>query len=379
MMRGPANALQPNWVHLPVGYHGRASSVVVSGVDVRRPCGQLPGPSADGAPPTYGPSKQLDFELELGAFVGAGSALGEPVAMADADAHLFGVVLLNDWSARDVQRWEYVPLGPFGAKNFATSVSPWVVSFDALEPFRCASSAGTQEPTPLPYLRDPAYGSYDVRLEVSLRPAGAAAAAVICRTNFACMYWNFKQQLVHHTVTGCNLEPGDLLGSGTISGPVRGVEAALAARRAAAAARAPHAPRRCCAPRAPLPLRARADARLVRLHARARLEGYQAAAHARRLHARLPARRRRSHHARLVRARRRARRARLLLRHRAARQALRRAQDGVRARAATTAEKRRGFFESSAPCHLTRSHPGAFRERVRRKRSAARRARALTC
>ena len=136
MMRGPANALQPNWVHLPVGYHGRASSVVVSGVDVRRPCGQLPGPSADGAPPTYGPSKQLDFELELGAFVGAGSALGEPVAMADADAHLFGVVLLNDWSARDVQRWEYVPLGPFGAKNFATSVSPWVVSFDALEPSR---------------------------------------------------------------------------------------------------------------------------------------------------------------------------------------------------------------------------------------------------
>ena len=138
--------------------------------------------------------------------------------MAAAEAHLFGVVLLNDWSARDIQKWEYVPLGPFGAKNFATTVSPWVVTFDALEPFRCAASAGVQVPTPLPYLRDPAYGSYDVHLEVTLRPAGAAAAATICRTNFACMYWNFKQQLVHHTVTGCNLETGDLLGSGTISG-----------------------------------------------------------------------------------------------------------------------------------------------------------------
>jgi fumarylacetoacetase len=169
----------------------------------------------------YGATRQLDFELELGAFVGPGSALGEPIRMRDAEGHIFGLVLLNDWSARDIQKWEYVPLGPFGAKNFCTSISPWVVTLDALEPFRCATSAGEQrEPLPLPYLRDPEYGSYDIKLEVALRPAaaGAAQATTICRTKFSCLFWNIKQQLVHHTVTGCNMAPGDLLGSGTISG-----------------------------------------------------------------------------------------------------------------------------------------------------------------
>ena len=239
MIRGPENALQPNWKWLPVGYHGRASSVVVSGTDIVRPCGQTqadPKDAAAGA--VFGPSKRMDFELEVATWVGPGSALGRPIPIAHAEDHVFGLCLMNDWSARDIQVWEYVPLGPFGAKNFATTVSPWIVTLEALEPFRCATST-PQDPAPLPYLTDPKHGSYDIALEVALQGAAMAEPAVIARSNFKHMYWNLRQQLVHHTITGCNMRPGDLLGSGTISGPVRGP---------AACARAPAPP-----PSPPLP------------------------------------------------------------------------------------------------------------------------------
>ena len=222
MFRGKDNALQPNWLHLPVGYHGRSSSVVVSGTPITRPKGQLQKNRAnpkEGS--TFGPCKLLDFELEMGTFVGPGNALGESINIAEADEHVFGFVLLNDWSARDIQKWEYVPLGPFTAKNVMTSISPWVVTTAALAPFHCSTSAGQQtDPVPHPYLRDPNYGSYDIQLAVSLRPAGSAPDSkpvTITRSNFRNMYWNHRQQLVHHTVSGCNMCPGDLLGSGTIS------------------------------------------------------------------------------------------------------------------------------------------------------------------
>jgi fumarylacetoacetase len=215
MMRGPDNALQPNWLHLPVAYHGRASSVVVSGTDVRRPKGQT---KADDAPaPTFGPSRSLDFELEMGFFVGPGNPLGQPIPIEQAPEHIFGLVLVNDWSARDIQRWEYVPLGPFLAKNFATTISPWVVTLDALEPFRTAGPK--QDPAPLPYLRSPGDRALDVHLEVLLQTAAMARPHVISRSNARYLYWNVCQQLAHHTVTGCNLRTGDLLASGTISGP----------------------------------------------------------------------------------------------------------------------------------------------------------------
>lgn len=225
MFRGADNALQPNWLHLPVGYHGRASSVVVSGTDVVRPCGQL---QADREDPkkgsTHGPCQLLDFELEVACFVGGpANPLGVPITMAQAEDRIFGLVLMNDWSARDIQAWEYVPLGPFTSKNLCTSISPWVVSLEALEPFRCSSSAGPiqADPAPLPYLHDPDYAasSYDVTLEVSLQGSGDAQPSVVSRSNLRHLYWNFKQQLVHHAVSGCNMRPGDLLGSGTISGP----------------------------------------------------------------------------------------------------------------------------------------------------------------
>ena len=220
MIRGPANALQPNWTWLPVGYHGRSSSVVVSGTDIVRPCGQTQADAADASKgAVFGPSKRMDFELEVAAWVGPGNELGRPIPIAQAEDHVFGLSLMNDWSARDIQVWEYVPLGPFGAKNFATTVSPWIVTLEALEPFRCATST-PQEPPPLPYLQDPKHGSFDIHLEVALRCEGMAEH-VITRSNFKHMYWNLRQQLVHHTVTGCNMRPGDLLGSGTISGPVR--------------------------------------------------------------------------------------------------------------------------------------------------------------
>lgn len=215
MFRGPENALMPNWLHLPVGYHGRASSVVVSGTPVRRPRGQmLP---AGATQPVFGPCRLLDFELEMGFFVaGPGNALGEPIAVTAADDHIFGLVLVNDWSARDIQAWEYQPLGPFNAKNFATSISPWVVPYEALQPFRLPPPI--QDPEPLPYLRGAGLGGYDIRLEVTLQPAGGRPQT-ICRSNTKHLYWTMQQQLAHHTVTGCNLRSGDLLASGTISGP----------------------------------------------------------------------------------------------------------------------------------------------------------------
>jgi fumarylacetoacetase len=218
MLRGPQQPLTPNWLHLPVAYHGRSSSLLVSGTDVRRPRGQT---MPDGATqPRFGASKALDFELEMGFFVGPGNELGTPVPIGQAPEHIFGLVLVNDWSARDIQKWEYVPLGPFLAKNFATSVSPWVVTLDALEPFRTAGPR--QDPQPLEYLRSSDDWAFDVHLQVTVqsqRMADAGTAPLtICHTNFRDMYWNICQQLAHHTVGGCNLRPGDLLASGTISG-----------------------------------------------------------------------------------------------------------------------------------------------------------------
>jgi fumarylacetoacetase len=223
MIRGPANALQPNWTWLPVGYHGRSSSVVVSGTDIVRPHGQVQADPADASKgAVFGASKRLDFELEVATWVGPGNALGRPIPIAQAEDHIFGLCIMNDWSARDIQVWEYVPLGPFGAKNFGTTVSPWIVTLEALEPFRCAVST-PMDPAPLPYLNDPIHGSYDIQLEVALACEGLKEPAVITRSNFKHMYWNLRQQLVHHTITGCNMRPGDLLGSGTISGPVSSV------------------------------------------------------------------------------------------------------------------------------------------------------------
>ncbi len=216
MFRGPDNALQENWLHLPVGYHGRSSSVVVSGTDVRRPKGQTKADDADS--PSFGPSRLMDFELEMGFFVGPGNALGEPIPIDEASEHIFGMVLVNDWSARDIQKWEYVPLGPFLGKNFGTSISPWVVTMEALEPFRCAGPA-QDDPEPLDYLKNPGDCAYDIPLEVLLQSEHMDAPETIATSNFKYMYWSICQQLAHHTVNGCNAQPGDLLGSGTISGP----------------------------------------------------------------------------------------------------------------------------------------------------------------
>ena len=218
MFRGADNALQPNWLHLPVGYHGRSSSIVVSGTEVRRPMGQALPPGAD--TPVFGPSRLMDFELEMGFFVGPGNSLGDPIPIERAQDHIFGMVLVNDWSARDIQAWEYVPLGPFLGKNFATSISPWVVTLDALEPFRCAGP-GQSDPEPLAYLRDSVDHAYDIHLEVHLQGAQMSEPATIATSNFRYMYWNVCQQLAHHTVNGCNAAPGDLYGSGTISGPAK--------------------------------------------------------------------------------------------------------------------------------------------------------------
>src|SRR5260370_29487122 len=213
MLRGADNALMPNYLHLPVAYPGRASSVVDSGTDVVRPHGQSKPDKADA--PVFGPTRSLDFELEMGVFVGPGNMLGQPVPVAKAEDHLFGMVLLNDWSARDIQAWEYVPLGPFLAKNFLTSISPWVVPLEALEPFRCPGPV--QQPTPLPYLQTQRPGAFDIHLEVELQSATMAQPARISASNFRYLYWSMAQQLAHHTVNGCNLRPGDLLASGTIS------------------------------------------------------------------------------------------------------------------------------------------------------------------
>jgi len=214
MFRDPKNALLPNWLEIPIGYNGRASSVVVSGTPVRRPLGQLKAP--DATRPQLAASHKLDIELETGFIVGQGNALGTPIPMADAETHIFGMVLLNDWSARDIQQWEYVPLGPFNSKSFATSISPWIVTLEALEPFRVAGPE--QAPLPLLYLQPNAMRTFDIHLEVELRPGAARSSATICRTNFRSLYWSMAQQLAHHTIGGCNARVGDLMGSGTISG-----------------------------------------------------------------------------------------------------------------------------------------------------------------
>ena len=213
MFRDPKNALLPNWSELPVGYNGRASSVVVSGTDLVRPSGQIKLPNEER--PVFSACRKLDFELETGFIVGKATALGETIAIEEAENHIFGMVLLNDWSARDIQQWEYVPLGPFNAKTFGTSISPWVVTLEALAPFRCASPV--QEPQPLPYLRENTANNYDINLQVAIAADGSET--VIANTNFKYMYWSVAQQLTHHSITGCNMRVGDLMGSGTISGP----------------------------------------------------------------------------------------------------------------------------------------------------------------
>jgi len=209
MFRDPANALLPNWKHLPVGYHGRSSSIVVSGTNFHRPKGQMK--SVDSDQPIFGPSKQLDFELEMAFVIGKETKLGESVTTKNAEEYIFGMMLFNDWSARDIQSWEYVPLGPFLGKNFCSSLSPWVVTMDALEPFRVTGPK--QEPEVLPYLQYKGEKNYDINLEVLINEAS------VSKSNFKYMYWNMCQQLAHHTVNGCNVLIGDLMASGTISGP----------------------------------------------------------------------------------------------------------------------------------------------------------------
>lgn len=221
MFRGKDNALMPNWLHLPVGYHGRASSVVVSGTPVRRPLGQ--SQPDDTKPPVFGPCKLLDFELEMAFFVGPGNNLGEPIPVEKAHEHIFGMVVMNDWSARDIQKWEYVPLGPFTAKNFATSISPWVVTMEALMPFVMKGEEQI-DPVPQQYLIHSDPFTFDIKLEVSLKAHELPEdqpETVVSRSNFKYMYWTMKQQLAHHSISGCNMRPGDLLASGTISGPAR--------------------------------------------------------------------------------------------------------------------------------------------------------------
>jgi fumarylacetoacetase len=215
MFRGKDNALMPNWVHLPVAYHGRSSSIVISGTSIHRPKGQTKADSE--ANPSLGPSRQLDFELEMGFFIGGGNNLSEPIPIDKAYDHIFGMVLVNDWSARDIQKWEYVPLGPFLGKNFSTSISPWVVTMEALEPFRIAGPE--QNPEPLPYLKFQGSHAYDINLDVYLKTGNMTEPYKISQSNFKYLYWNILQQLAHHTVNGCNLRTGDLLASGTISGP----------------------------------------------------------------------------------------------------------------------------------------------------------------
>ncbi len=216
----PDNPLMPNYKWLPIGYHGRASSVVVSGTPVARPKGQLKPPDADA--PVYGPSRRLDYEVELAFVAGPGNPLGRPIAITKAREHVFGVLLLNDWSARDIQAWEYQPLGPFLAKSFATTISPWLVTLEALEPYRCAAYArAADDPNPLPYLRDDEdqrEGGYDIEMEMHLRTHGMKAPARLSRASFRDAYWTLAQIVAHQSSNGCNLRPGDLLGSGTVSG-----------------------------------------------------------------------------------------------------------------------------------------------------------------
>ena len=216
MFRDPENALLPNWLHIPVGYHGRSSTIIPSGIPVHRPMGQtLPNGETT---PVFGPSRLIDFELETAFITTDVNIMGENIPIHEAEDYIFGMVLLNDWSARDIQKWEYVPLGPFLAKNFASSISPWIVTMDALEPFRTKSPK--QEPTPLPYLQQKGKHSFDINLEVAIQPENGVAT-VVSRTNFKYMYWTMSQQLAHHTSNGCRVNSGDMMGSGTISGPTR--------------------------------------------------------------------------------------------------------------------------------------------------------------
>lgn len=219
MFRDKDNPLLPNWTHLPVGYHGRASSVVISGTPIHRPWGQiLP---LNETVPQFSPSKRVDFELEMASFVGVGNSFGSPIKLSNSKNHLFGMVLMNDWSARDIQKWEYVPLGPFVAKSFGTTISPWIVSYEALNPF--AVNGPRQDPQPLPYLcnadADGEKQHFDIKLEVGLKSPSMSEAEIICHSNSKYLYWSSHQQLTHHSITGCNMRPGDLLATGTISGP----------------------------------------------------------------------------------------------------------------------------------------------------------------
>lgn len=215
MFRDPNNALLPNWLHIPVGYHGRSSTIVPSGVPVRRPLGQtLPNGETQ---PVFGPSKLVDFELETAFITADANRMGEYIPVEEAEDHIFGMVLFNDWSARDIQKWEYVPLGPFLAKNFASSISPWIVTLDALEPFRCESPK-QEDPKPLPYLQQTGNHAFDINLEVLIKPENGEENFV-SKSNFKYMYWTMSQQLAHHTINGCQVNAGDMMGSGTISGP----------------------------------------------------------------------------------------------------------------------------------------------------------------
>ena len=214
MFRDPENALLPNWLHIPVGYHGRSSTIVPSGIPVHRPYGQtLPNGETS---PVFGPSKLVDFELETAFITTDANLMGEPIPVEEAEEHIFGMVLFNDWSARDIQKWEYVPLGPFLAKNFASSISPWIVTMDALEPFRVKGPE--QSPEPLPYLQQKGAKAFDINLEVVIHPENSEET-VVSRSNFKYMYWSMAQQLAHHTINGCRINSGDMMGSGTISGP----------------------------------------------------------------------------------------------------------------------------------------------------------------
>jgi len=213
MFRDPENALLPNWKHIPVGYHGRASSIIVSGQNIKRPCGQVM--PKDATAPVYQASGRVDFELEMAFIIGKGNDLGSPISTADAEDHIFGMALFNDWSARDIQKWEYVPLGPFLGKSFASTLSPWIVTLEALDHFRVEGPK--QEPAVLPYLEYNGLKNFDINLEVGIHPEGTDET-IVSRSNYKYMYWNMVQQLAHHTVNGCNMKIGDLLASGTISG-----------------------------------------------------------------------------------------------------------------------------------------------------------------
>ena len=214
MFRDPSNPLLPNWKHLPVGYHGRASSIIVSGKNIHRPKGQIM--PLDSETPIFSSSNRVDFELEMGYIIGKNSSLGSSISTTNAEDYIFGKVLFNDWSARDIQKWEYVPLGPFLGKSFASSISPWVVTMEALDPFRVAGPI--QEPNVLDYLKFDGLKNYDINLSVSITPEDSNIESTVCNSNFKYMYWNMNQQIAHHTVNGCNLNVGDMMASGTISG-----------------------------------------------------------------------------------------------------------------------------------------------------------------